>query len=195
MSKGMKYGILGVVGPRLVGVVVRDGRQEEEQAAHRRAHRGRAEARPRRLGDRQRPGFAAHEGRPRGRRQRPHRQARREGGRLGEGRATSSSRSIRQPYQAAVQRTEAARRQRQGVRDAGAGEPRRRRKRNYRRQSEIRKSNPNLVSDDQMEQLKTAVDVEPGALRRRQAQHGAWRSPRVTDAQGARSTRRRSARR
>jgi HlyD family secretion protein len=31
---------------------------------------------------------------------------------------------------------------------------------NYRRQSEIRKSNPNLVSDDQMEQLKTAVDVD-----------------------------------
>jgi HlyD family secretion protein len=30
---------------------------------------------------------------------------------------------------------------------------------NYRRQSDIRKSNPNLVSDDQMEQLKTAVDV------------------------------------
>ena len=31
---------------------------------------------------------------------------------------------------------------------------------NYRRQSEIRKSNPNLVSDDQMEQLKTSVDVD-----------------------------------
>jgi HlyD family secretion protein len=30
---------------------------------------------------------------------------------------------------------------------------------NYRRQSEIQKSNPNLVSADQMEQLKTAVDV------------------------------------
>src|ERR1019366_9936028 len=30
---------------------------------------------------------------------------------------------------------------------------------NFRRQSEIRKSNPNLVSDDQMEQLKTAVEV------------------------------------
>ena len=30
---------------------------------------------------------------------------------------------------------------------------------NFRRSSEIRKSNPNLVSDDQMEQLKTAVDV------------------------------------
>jgi HlyD family secretion protein len=31
---------------------------------------------------------------------------------------------------------------------------------NLRRQNEIRKSNPNLVSDDQMEQLKTAVDVD-----------------------------------
>jgi HlyD family secretion protein len=31
---------------------------------------------------------------------------------------------------------------------------------NLRRQTEIRKSNPNLVSDDQMEQLKTAVDVD-----------------------------------
>ncbi|HEY2850081.1 MAG TPA: efflux RND transporter periplasmic adaptor subunit [Gemmatimonadaceae bacterium] len=30
---------------------------------------------------------------------------------------------------------------------------------NFRRQSEIQKSNPNLVSADQMEQLKTAVDV------------------------------------
>jgi HlyD family secretion protein len=30
---------------------------------------------------------------------------------------------------------------------------------NYRRSSDIRKSNPNLVSDDQMEQLKTAVEV------------------------------------
>jgi HlyD family secretion protein len=31
---------------------------------------------------------------------------------------------------------------------------------NFRRQSEIQKSNPNLVSDDQMEQLKTAVEVD-----------------------------------
>jgi len=30
---------------------------------------------------------------------------------------------------------------------------------NYRRQMEIRKSNPNLVSEDQLEQLKTAVEV------------------------------------
>ncbi|MGH9557846.1 MAG: hypothetical protein ACRD30_01305, partial [Bryobacteraceae bacterium] len=30
---------------------------------------------------------------------------------------------------------------------------------NFRRQSDIQKSNPNLVSADQMEQLKTAVDV------------------------------------
>ena len=30
---------------------------------------------------------------------------------------------------------------------------------NYRRQMEIRRSNPNLVSEDQLEQLKTAVEV------------------------------------
>jgi HlyD family secretion protein len=35
---------------------------------------------------------------------------------------------------------------------------------NYRRSSDIRKSNPNLVSDDQMEQLKTAVDVDAALL-------------------------------
>lgn len=35
---------------------------------------------------------------------------------------------------------------------------------NYRRSNDIRKSNPNLVSDDQMEQLKTAVDVDAAML-------------------------------
>ncbi len=35
---------------------------------------------------------------------------------------------------------------------------------NFRRQSEIRKSNPNLVSDDQMEQLKTTMDVDAAML-------------------------------
>ncbi|HEX7545593.1 MAG TPA: efflux RND transporter periplasmic adaptor subunit [Gemmatimonadaceae bacterium] len=63
-----------------------------------------------------------------------------------------------QSFQAAVQRTEAA------VANAKASETQAlasltQAQANYRRQSEIRKSNPNLVSEDQMEQLKTAVDV------------------------------------
>jgi HlyD family secretion protein len=63
-----------------------------------------------------------------------------------------------QSFQAAVQRTEA------GVANAKASETQalanlQQAEANYRRQSEIRKSNPNLVSDDQMEQLKTAVEV------------------------------------
>jgi HlyD family secretion protein len=63
-----------------------------------------------------------------------------------------------QSFQAAVQRTEAA------VANAKASETQSlanltQAQANYRRQSEIRKSNPNLVSEDQMEQLKTAVDV------------------------------------
>ena len=63
-----------------------------------------------------------------------------------------------QSFQAAVQRTEAA------VANAKASETQAlasltQAQANYRRQSEIRKSNPNLVSDDQTEQLKTAVEV------------------------------------
>lgn len=63
-----------------------------------------------------------------------------------------------QSFQAAVQRTEAS------VANARASETQAlasltQAQANYRRSSDIRKSNPNLVSDDQMEQLKTAVEV------------------------------------
>ena len=63
-----------------------------------------------------------------------------------------------QSYEAAVQRNEAA------VANAKASATQSlasltQAQSNLRRQSEIRKSNPNLVSEDQMEQLKTAVEV------------------------------------
>jgi HlyD family secretion protein len=63
-----------------------------------------------------------------------------------------------QSFQANVQRTEAQ------VANAKASETQAlasltQAQANYRRSSDIRKSNPNLVSDDQMEQLKTAVEV------------------------------------
>ena len=63
-----------------------------------------------------------------------------------------------QSFQAAVQRTEAS------VANARASETQAlasltQAQANYRRSSDIRKSNPNLMSDDQMEQLKTAVEV------------------------------------
>jgi len=63
-----------------------------------------------------------------------------------------------QSFQANVQRTEAQ------VANAKASETQAlasltQAQANYRRSSDIRKSNPNLMSDDQMEQLKTAVEV------------------------------------
>ncbi len=63
-----------------------------------------------------------------------------------------------QQYEAAVQRAEA------GLANAKASAAQSsasltQAQSNYRRQMEIRKSNPNLVSEDQLEQLKTAVDV------------------------------------
>ena len=63
-----------------------------------------------------------------------------------------------QQYDAAVQRAEA------GLANAKASAAQataslNQAQSNYRRQMEIRKSNPNLVSEDQLEQLKTAVEV------------------------------------
>ena len=63
-----------------------------------------------------------------------------------------------QQYEAAVQRAEA------GLANAKASAAQSsasltQAQSNYRRQMEIRKSNPNLVSEDQLEQLKTAVEV------------------------------------
>ena len=160
-GKGDNRGCSGVAPHRR-----RAGARRRSSAGTKRrgAHRERAEARPRRVGHGQRAGAAAHQGRRRRRHQRPHREALGEGGRhrdegavpaadrpgaVSGGRAARGSRRSRRHARELAQR--------KGESDAGAA--------HLRSLGRDRKENPALVSAEQLEQLKTTVDVNKALYR------------------------------
>ena len=167
MGKKSKMAI-GIVALAGLGSVVALSASKREQQGGRSSHRGRAEARPDRVGHRERTSAAADEGRRRLRRQRQDHQARRQRRPDGEGRATSCCRSIRRRHRRPS--STPRRRWRRAARSSTQAQANlEQAQKSFDRSAAIKKANPQLISDEQIEQLKTAVDVNSGARRRGQA--------------------------
>ena len=165
----------------IVGVT----RGEARQQGGRGAHRAGAEARPRRVGDGERPGAAADQGRRRVRHQRQDRQARREG--RPDGHAGPVPAPDRSAAAAGGRRARARRRSRrrsaqlaqaQANLDPGAAAATSARRRSRRR---IR----TLISDEQVEQLAHGGRREQGARRGGEARGRSGHGRRCDDAQSA----------
>ena len=177
MTKRAKYSVLGVV---LIAVAVIGGIAASKRSpALPRCASSPCSARPRGVGDGQRPGRAAHQGRH----QHPISRARNwceagsEGGGHGPERTVPpSDRPRHRPSHRASRRRPPRHRPRRNSSRRKANLDFGRRSA-YDRSMQIKKANPQLISDEQMEQLRTTVDVNT-ATGPNQRSPREWISPR-----------------